>query len=164
MKMDDSSSYAPLLEGVNKLVDAIRPSKFPCAETRNRAALLKSIMKGVADFCESHAINQKPGLARALYTEVSGHAGLPIFRRFDAALTAASNAAPSPAKPAAVSTAPSATQRRDGGGSRRSGFNNRSRETPRQQRDISEVMCFGCRSFGHYRDKCPNRNQDKANN
>ena len=111
MRVDDSGSYATLLDALNDLVDALRPAKVK-AELRNRAILLKSILKMVADYCESHAISQRPGLARALYTEISGHAGMPIFRRFDAALSAASTAGPAPAKPAAAPAAATSQSRR----------------------------------------------------
>ena len=159
MKMGDDGSYAALLDGLNKIIDAIHPSRYTSGEKRTRASLLKSILKGVADYFETHAVSQRPGLARALYTEMNGHAGLPIFRRFDAALAAAASAAPSPAKPVPAASSAAAPPRRDGGAGRRPGFN-RSRDV-KQAKDINDVMCYGCRNFGHYRNHCPNRGQDK---
>ena len=158
MKVDDNGSYTALLEGLHDLIDSLRPAKIQGAKRRERAVLLKSILKGVSDFCESHAISQRPGLARALYTEISGHAGLPIFRRFDAALSAASSAAPSPAKPAASPSVSTPQARRGNGPGRRSAYN---KPKDAEQRDLSEVMCFGCRKFGHYRNRCPDLGHDK---
>ena len=160
--MDNSSSSAPLLEGVHKLINAIKPSKFTNAEKRSRASLLKSILSGVADYCESHAVSHKPGLARALFTEISGHAGLPIFRRFNAALTAALNAAAGASKPVAAAVGVASAPCRDGGGNRRLSYNKP--KEGGEPKDIASVMCYGCRSFGHYRNRCPNRGLDKNNN
>ena len=151
MRVDDKGSYASLLESLSALIEAIHPSSFKRPKLRKRASDLKSILKGVADYCEAHAVSQRPGLARVLFTEISGHAGLPIFRRFDAALMAASATVGSASAPAAVSALP---PRREGPAvARRPGFGRlkKAGELP----DPSAVLCFGCRQYGHYRNACP---------
>jgi hypothetical protein len=36
-----------------------------------------------------------------------------------------------------------------------------SRRKPNQEKDISEVQCFNCRKYGHYKNHCPELNKRK---
>ena len=45
--------------------------------------MLRSILMEVTSRVKSMAVYGCTGVAQALYTELSGHGGLPIFRRLD---------------------------------------------------------------------------------
>ena len=158
MKVDDRGSYAPLLETLTRLKSAIKPHKMPSGRRRRRAVLLKSILGVVAERAEAHAISKSPGLAGVLYTEISGHAGLPIFRRFDAALAAAAAGGTSFATSGGSGAAAGVSQQRS---APRSGFSRAG--AAGRPKDLSTVTCFGCHKSGHYRNQCPNARQNKAN-
>jgi hypothetical protein len=36
-----------------------------------------------------------------------------------------------------------------------------SRRKPNQEKDISEIQCFNCQKYGHYRNQCPELNKRK---
>ena len=158
MKVDDRGSYAPLLEALSKLKSAIKPHKMPSGRLRRRAKLLKSILGVVAERAEAHAISKNPGLAGVLYTEISGHAGLPIFRRFDAALAAAAAGGASASSSDSSAAVFNVGQQRS---APRTGFSRAS--APGRLKDLSTVTCFGCHKTGHYRNQCPNARPNKAN-
>ena len=163
MKVDDGGSYASLLEGLSALREAVRPSKAPSSEGRRRAKLLKSILGVIAEEAEAHAIKQSPGLASALHTEINGSAGLPIFRRFGAALSAAAGgarAAASRSSGAAAGAGAGAGASAGASGSLAAMSSSASRGASRaagltrgggaRPRDLSSVVCFGCLKTGHY--------------
>ena len=89
---DDGTGYSSLLVLLQQLKDAVVPSRFQ-GRLVERALLLESALQGVVDIAEIYARQKEPGLAKGLYTEFSGHAGMAIFNRLNKAFTASSAAA-----------------------------------------------------------------------
>ena len=116
---DDGSNYASQLGRLNGLQDAARPHKLPTGWTLERASSLKSLLVGLCTSARAHALKQLPGLAKALYAEISGHSGSPVYTRFNKAL-AASATSSVVSKPSSASQ--SGPSRSGGGGARGSNF------------------------------------------
>ena len=157
---DNGSNYASLLGRLNGLRDAVKPHKLPKGWKRKRASSLKSLLVGLCTSARAHALKQLPGLAQALYAEISGHSGSPVYTRFNKAL-AASATSSIVSKPSSASQ--SGPSRSGGGGARGSSF--RARE-PEKQKDMSMITCYGCFKKGHFKTHCPSLKQaasgDKA--
>lgn len=141
---DDCSG---VLEYLGRLVQSVRPKQHPLgSRLRRRSWKLRRILTGVQVRLEGKAVKKQPGLAGILYTELSGDAGLAIFRRLDAACSSAEKA---PARPE-----PSFQVAARGRGGRGRGYNSGDRD-----RDLSHITCHGCWEKGHFRDKCPFKGQ-----
>ena len=117
--------------------------------------MLRSILMEVTSRVKSMAIYGCTGVAQALYTELSGHGGLPIFRRLDAAKLASQKGLQTRVQPS-------------GGGLPRGGGGlNRGRGGGRQRgaggsRDMANVQCYVCLQYGHMKSKCPSAGAGSA--
>ena len=103
MKIDDAPPYTDVLFKLSELrevVSASRGKKDGKGSSASRQ-MLKSILDGIYDRMETHAMSKGTGIARMIYTEISGHAGLRVFQRLDALCLqyrrSDSRAAPAPA-------------------------------------------------------------------
>ena len=67
---DDGTGYSSLLELLQQLRDAVKPSRFQ-GRLLERAALLESALQGVVDVAEVFARQKEAGLAKILYAEFS---------------------------------------------------------------------------------------------
>lgn len=148
---DDGCNYTLLLERLTRLKNAVRPERRS-GRLRARAELLRAALAWVFECSKTHARLKRRGLAKALYAEISGQAGLAVYKRFDTALAAADRAESRP-----VAAVPASVPRSGGGGGgggiQRTGF---SRDGGAgNPKDISSVLCYGCRKYGHYRNRCP---------
>ena len=85
--LGDKGPYQGLVESLSALCTAVNPKKVP-SEKRRRARQLRSILKGVYSRIKECARQEYSGVAQLLFTEISGHGGLSIFRRLDAACVA----------------------------------------------------------------------------
>ena len=153
---DDGSNYTPLLERLTMLKNAVKPEKYS-GRTRARAELLRAALAWVFECSKTHARLKKRGLAKAMYAEISGQAGLGVYKRFDAALAVADRADHAESRPVAA-VASSAPRSGGGGGSgvQRRSFAPAGAGGPRDMsRDMSAVLCYGCHRHGHYRNRCP---------
>ena len=148
---DDGSNYASLLGRLNGLRDAVKPHRMPKGWKRKRAASLKSLLVGLCTSARAHAMKQLPGLAKALYAEISGHSSSPVYTRFNKAL-AASETSSVVGKASTVSQA--GPPRRGGGGGGVRGGSFRARE-PEKPKDMSLITCYGCFKKGHFKTHCP---------
>ena len=159
---DDGSNYTPLLERLTRLRNAVKPEKRS-GRTRARAELLRAALSWIFECSKTHARLKKRGLAKALYAEISGQAGLGVYKRFDTALATADRAESRP-----VAAVPVSAPRQGGGGSggsvQRSGFArfNGPNPNPSPPQDMARVLCFGCRKYGHYRNACPSAAQARV--
>ena len=142
---DDGSNYTPLLERLTMLKNAVKPERYS-GRTRARAELLRAALAWVFECAKTHARLKKRGLAKAMYAEISGQAGLGVYKRYDAALAVADRAESRPVA-AVASSAPRSGGGGDSGVQRR-GFPPAGAEKPK---DMSAVLCYGCRRYGHYR-------------
>ena len=154
---DDGSNYASLLGRLNGLRDAVRPHKMPRGWKRRRAASLKSLLEGLCTSARAHALRKSPGLAKALYAEISGHSGSPVYTRFNKALAAAEVSSGVSKSRAGSQSGP---PRSSGGGERRG--SSRARESGKPVTDLSIVQCYGCHRKGHYKSHCPDLKGGKA--
>ena len=146
---DDGSGAASLLGRLNGLRDDVKPHKMPRGWQRRRASSLRSLLEGLCASARAHALKKLPGLAKALFAEISGHSGSPVYNRFNKALAAA-EASSGAVKQSAGSQFGSA---RSGGGDR-SG-SSRVRDTEKPVMDMRTVQCYGCHQKGHFRTHCP---------
>ena len=151
---DDGTNYASLLDRLEGLKDAVRPRSYPSGYIRLRAHVLRSTLSGLHDSAEAHALQKKPGLAKALYSELSGRASLACYTRFNNALAvAAADSAPAHVRAGASSARHSGhSGHGGGGGNRRGGSGSRDSGKPL---DASQIKCFGCNKMGHYKSQCP---------
>ena len=92
MRYDTNPDYSSVMELLFELRDIITPTDYEGWRLL-RAKLLLKLNNGVIDYAEVFARNRKPDLANHLYSEFSGTAGMPIFTRFNKALTASNTAA-----------------------------------------------------------------------
>ena len=141
---DDGTGYSSLLELLQQLRDAVKPSRFQ-GRLLERAALLESALQGVVDVAEVFARQKEAGLAKILYAEFSGHAGMPIFNRLNKAFAAASTTAAVRRSAPLPYRGGSSGRRGNSGTSRGGGLN----------RTLNGVQCHGCKKFGHFRSHCP---------
>ena len=148
MKLDHDDCSG-ILEYLDRLVRAVRPKQHPKkSRLRMRAWQLRRTLVGIHLRLEGKAVKKLAGLAGVLYTELSGDAGLAIFRRLDAACQSAVKAAAQPEAPVSASMRGRTTRGRGfafGGGVR--------------TRDLSHITCHGCNKKGHYRNTCPSGDQ-----
>ena len=147
---DDGSSSASLIGRLNGLRDDVKPHKMPRGWKRRRAASLRSLLEGLCASARAHALKKLPGLAKALFAEISGHSGSPVYNRFNKALAAA-EASCGVVKQSAGSQ--SGSTRPPGGGDR-SG-SSRARDTEKPVVDLCTIQCYGCHQKGHFRTHCP---------
>ena len=157
IEVDDVPPYHHIVEGLGRLKDAVTPRKFN-SKSRQRliAKRLRTIMEGIYERMKSMAKNGYSGMAQLLYTELSGHGGLGVFRRMDAAVRACER-----------------VQVVGGVGGFRRGASVPSRGRGRpsfrgrggRARDLSDVQCHNCFERGHLRSSCPNpsRGSSKEN-
>ena len=83
-KLDND--FSGILEYLDRLVRADRLKQHPFrSHLRRRSWTLRRTLAGVHFRLEGKAVKKQPGLAGILYMELSGDAGLAIFRRLDAA-------------------------------------------------------------------------------
>ena len=124
---DDGTNYASLLNHLEGLKDAVKPRSYPSGYVRLRAYVLRSTLSGLHDSAEAHAVQKKPGVAKALYSELSGRASLACYTRFNNALAVA-----------AARTVGVAHGREIRGSHR-----------------ITQIKCYGCNKMGHFKNQCP---------
>ena len=148
---DDGCNYTPLLERLTRLRNAVKPEKRS-GRTRARAELLRAALSWIFECSKTHARLKKRGLAKALYAEISGQAGLGVYKRFDTALATADRAESRPVVAIPVS-APRQGGGGGGSGAQRSSFARY--EGAEKPKDLAHVLCFGCRKYGHYRNVFP---------
>ena len=149
IELGDEGPYQSLVEALKALCAAIKPRSVP-SKTRRRAAMLKSILKGVFERIKECARRKYGGVAQLLRTEISGHGGLSIFRRLDAACVANERAVPR--------AGPSGPVPRVSGGGPSRGPRGRApgqRGRGGSRRDTSNVTCYGCYGRGHFQADCP---------
>ena len=149
IELGDKGPYYFLIESLRCLIAAVNPDRLP-SEVRKKARRLRSILKGVLSRIKACAKNEVPGVAQLLYTEVSGHGGLSIFRRLDNSLLDRPGQRPNiyvdqrssvpTAAPARGGRGRGAAQRGRGGG----------------RRNMQDVTCYNCWGQGHMQNNCPN--------
>ena len=150
MKIDDVPPYTDVLGKLAELRDAasVARSKAGDGGRCSSPQLLKSILDGIFDRMEAHAMSKGVGIAWMIYTEISGHAGLRVFQRLDAMCLQTRRA-----EPRAPLSALSA-----GRSSRRGGPRGGSAA---HVGVLSAVRCFECQEMGHIKSNCPNRKKSK---
>ena len=84
VKIDDSGDYLDILGILRRLKDVVKPRRRP-QYLRRHARELETLLEGMYDRLEAHAIAKRPGLAKVLYSEVSGQADIPSLKRIDRA-------------------------------------------------------------------------------
>ena len=153
MKIDDTPPYTGILFKFSELREAVNAArnKKGVKGSLSCGQLLKSILDGVYDRMETHAMNKGSGIAQMIYTEISGHAGLRLFQRLDAACLQNRRAdsrasAPAPASSRGPGRNPRQTMPRNGS-SARAGV-------------LSAVVCYNCGQPGHIKPDCPKVNRD----
>ena len=148
MKIDDTPPYTGILFKFAELREAVNAarSKKGVQGSLSCGQLLKSILDGVYDRMETHAMNKGTGIAQMIYTEVSGHAGLRLFQRLDAACLQNRRA------DSRASTSASASARGPGRSSRQA--NPRNGNSARAG-VLSAVTCYNCGQAGHIKPNCP---------
>ena len=145
MKLDNDDCSG-LLEYLDWQGRAVRPKQYPLrSRLRRRAWKLRRTLAGVHLRLEGKAVKKRPGLAGVLYTEFSGDSGLAIFRRLDAACQSAAKTTAQPEAMVSVAVRGRGRGYPSGGGGK--------------TRDLSHIVCDGCYQKGHYKDKCPGRDQ-----
>ena len=157
MKIDDGANYSPALEALASLRNAARPKRFR-AEKRSRVRALYWILNGVYDRVEAMAIQKVPKLAQTLYTEISGHGGLAIFRRIDAVSLAYERA--NQKVSSVVVNSNSGFGGRYGGKPARG--RGAARGGGRQGGNFNKDECFICYQKGHQRRDCPQARRGAA--
>ena len=139
------SPRADILLGLAGLRDCVSALKVK-PSLQSSATLLHSLLTIFFDQMKAHAAKQLDGLARMVYQEVSGHAGLRVIRRIDTACMQYEKAA------ASAKEARFARSGGSGGWPRGKGSNK-----PRPKKDYSNTKCYNCFAIGHM--KCKNVNQ-----
>ena len=148
MKIDDTGADSAILEILSRLVAAVNVDKFP-SRIRPRAGTLKTILEGIFECLEAHAIRKRPGLARVLYNEISGVAGLPVIKRIEAASLACEKPSPRAAGSGGGLGGSGGFRRGGRGRGGAAGLGGSGK------RDLSSVTCYSCFKKGHYRNACP---------
>ena len=156
INLGDEGPYQGLVEALQNLINAVKPSRFSSGNMRTRARSLKSILRGIYSRIKECARNRMHGVARLLQTEVAGHGGLSVFRRLDAAC---------------IVNEPKVEHRPRGGSGRyrapgpRGG---RGRGAARGRgggrRELKDVTCFNCYQTGHMRHECPEASSSQPAN
>ena len=130
----------------------MRARKFQNGIQRVKAKTLRSILDGVFDRMEAMAKKKFSGMAQLLYTEISGHGGLQIFRRIDAATRASEKG-----------------ERKDSDSQRKSSydsprnprFRGLGRGGARSGKNV-DITCYGCFRKGHTRANCPDAGNERG--
>ena len=158
MKLGDEGDYSVILDLLRQLKKRLRQSLFP-SSVRDVVVLLRTILSGLYQRMEAHAIKRLPGIATMLFTNLSGQADLTILNKVDKACREYGSAAPGVAAgPSRRGTAagrpyggnrfsPSAYSRGGARGARGG------RSVP--PTDESRITCFHCFERGHRRSGCP---------
>ena len=150
MKIDDVPPYTEILGRLAKLRDVAGAARCKAGEggRSSSAQMLHSVLDGMFDRMEAHAIARGVGIARMIFTEISGHAGLRVFQRLDAACLQQRRVA------SRVPPAANDAGRSPNGGGPRGG--------PAVRLGVlSAVKCFDCGEAGHIRPHCPNKGKSK---
>ena len=155
--LGDEGPYQNMLEALADLRVVVDPDKVP-SRVRKDARRLRSILKGVHGRMESFACRRFAGLAQLLYTEISGHGGLAVFRRMDAHNTAYEKVVGK----ASSGSGEGVGYGRGGGGARVGQGRGGPRGGGGARRNLAGVQCFHCFRRGHLRADCPGRDRDRA--
>ena len=153
--LGDEGPYGSVLQSLDELTSLISPRKLPSA-LRKRGQLLRSILLEVTRRVKSMAVAGCTGVAQTLYTELSGHGGLAIFRRLEAAKLASQKALQQPRAQQGGGGQP-----RGGGGLSRGRGGGRLRSAG-SSKDMTNVQCFTCLRYGHVKSRCPGIGADSA--
>ena len=84
MKLGDEGDYSVILDLLRQLKKRLRQSLFP-SSVRDVVVLLRTILSGLYQRMEAHAIKRLPGIATMLFTNLSGQADLTILNKVDKA-------------------------------------------------------------------------------
>ena len=176
IKIDDSGDYADVLGTLRRLKDAVKPNKKP-SFLRRHARDMEDLLRGIYDRLEAHAMAKRPGLAKILYSEVSGQAEIPSLKRIDKAcreyevMEKKSHSSGDGGYGGSYGSSygsgyKGSSSRRfgrssgsgsGGSGSYRSSNSSSSGSRSDKKPDLSHVECYGCKLFGHYKNQCPNK-------
>ena len=153
IRIDDVGPFTNILDALRLLRDSVVPDKCPDGR-RDASVILRSLLTGLYEKMETHAKKKAPGIASIVSNELSGHAGVPMFRRVDASCLQYEKAVLKPvvAEQGRGFRGPPA----DRPPSFNRGFNRGFKAKESGPKELSEVICYGCFKAGHYRDRCPN--------
>ena len=148
IKLGDSAPYGSILESLVELRDAVEPKRIP-KQKKEVAKLLKSILVGIYERLEAHAIKKYDGIAQMLYSELSGQASIDVLKRLDTkCLSYVKSEQRQHVEPVRSSGG--------GGGGGRGGARGRGgRGRLPFRMDYSKVKCYNCFEMGHYKSHCP---------
>ena len=152
--LGDQGPYDTILQSLDELTSMVSPRKLP-SDRRRKGRLLRSILMEVTSRVKSMAIYGCTGVAQALYTELSGHGGLAIFRRLDAAKLASQKGLQGRMQQGGAGLP------RGGGGLSRGRGGGRQRGAG-GSRDMANMQCYACLQYGHIRSKCPSASASSA--
>ena len=160
IKIDDTGDYIDILGTLRRLKDEVKPNKRP-QWVRRYARDMESLLQGMYDRLEAHAMAKRPGLAKILYSEVSGQAEIPSLKRIDKACREYEAMEKKSPTVGGGSSSFKGSYQKSFNRSPGTGFSGYKSSRggrahqPDKKSDLSHVECYGCKRFGHYRHQCP---------
>ena len=177
IELGDRGPYHGLIEALRSLIIVVNPRRIP-SDVKKHARRLRSILRGVYSRIKECARNEVPGVAQLLHTEISGHGGLSIFRRLDAAFVAvrvptlrvvgnsnqrgSARSSRGGSSMQAVQPVQQVQQMQQGQQMQQVQQQQGQRGRGNGRRDMTNITCYNCFQRGHMRNNCPNAGPDST--